>query len=103
MRQLVILVGGGIALCACAPKAEQRGDTAKAAATPVPAAGEAAKLGETGNMKTPESVRYDPELDVYYVSNINGNPSQKDNNGFIAVVRADSTGVVKMLAERDRK
>jgi SMP-30/gluconolaconase/LRE-like protein len=36
---------------------------------------------------------------VYYVSNINGNPSQKDNNGFIAKVRADSTGVVTMLVE----
>jgi sugar lactone lactonase YvrE len=67
-------------------------DTTRAAAT-------ATKVGETGDMKTPESVRYDPELDVYYVSNINGNPSQKDNNGFIVVVRADSTGVVRKLVE----
>ena len=60
----------------------------------------AAKVGETRGMKTPESVRYDPELDVFYVSNINGNPSQHDGNGFIAVVRADSTGVpAKMLVE----
>jgi sugar lactone lactonase YvrE len=60
----------------------------------------AAKLGETSGLQTPESVRYDPELDVYYVSNINGNPSQKDGNGFIAVVRADSTGSpLRMLVE----
>jgi hypothetical protein len=59
----------------------------------------ATKVGETGGFKVPESVRYDAELDVYYVSNINGNPSQKDNNGFIAKVRADSTGVVTMLVE----
>src|SRR6185503_6676804 len=58
-----------------------------------------AKVDETAGMKTPESVRYDSDLDVYYVSNINGNPSQKDNNGFIARVRADSTSVVTMLAE----
>lgn len=70
-------------------------DTARAGG----AAASATKLGETTGMKTPESVRYDPELDVYYVSNINGNPSQKDGNGFIARVRADSTGVVTMLAE----
>src|SRR5437763_289184 len=38
------------------------------------------KIGETGGMKVPESVRYDSEFDVYYVSNVNGNPSQKDNN-----------------------
>ncbi|HXF95871.1 MAG TPA: SMP-30/gluconolactonase/LRE family protein, partial [Gemmatimonadales bacterium] len=35
---------------------------------------------------TPEGVRYDPELDVFFVSNINGNPSLKDNNGFISRV-----------------
>lgn len=57
------------------------------------------KVGETAGMNVPESVRYDAELDVYYVANINGNPSQKDNNGFIARVRADSTSVVTMLVE----
>ena len=51
-------------------------------------------------MNTPESVRYDPELDVFFVSNINGNPSQHDGNGFIAVVRADSTGVVTKCSSR---
>src|ERR1041384_1238774 len=57
------------------------------------------KMGETGGMKVPESVKYDADLDVFFVSNINGNPSQKDGNGFIAIVRADSTSVVTMLAE----
>jgi sugar lactone lactonase YvrE len=50
-------------------------------------------------MKVPESVRYDPDLDVFFVSNIDGNPSAKDGKGFIAVVRADSTGVSKVLVE----
>jgi sugar lactone lactonase YvrE len=44
-------------------------------------------------------VRYDPDLDAYFVANINGNASQHDGNGFIAMVRADSTGVVKHLVE----
>jgi sugar lactone lactonase YvrE len=48
-------------------------------------------------MKTPESARYDPELDVFYVSNINGDPSAHDGNGFIAVVRADSTGAATKI------
>lgn len=39
--------------------------------------------------KTPESVRYDPMEDRYFVSNINGNPSAKDNNGSIVRVTAD--------------
>ena len=41
--------------------------------------------------QTPESVRYDEDLDVFFVSNINGNPSMKDGNGFIARVRSDGT------------
>jgi sugar lactone lactonase YvrE len=57
------------------------------------------KTGETGGMKVPESVKYDADLDVFFVSNVNGNPSVKDGNGFIAVVRADSTGVMRMLVE----
>ena len=45
---------------------------------------------------TPESVKYDEALDGYFVSNINGNPSGKDNNGFIVFVPAegDSARVV---------
>ena len=39
--------------------------------------------------KTPESVLYDAEADVYLVSNINGDPFGTDDNGFIAKVTAD--------------
>lgn len=35
-------------------------------------------------MKTPESVLYDDERGVLYVSNINGSPVGKDGNGFIS-------------------
>jgi sugar lactone lactonase YvrE len=50
----------------------------------------AEKIGEAPGMSTPESVRYDADLDVFFVSNINGGPSKRDNNGFIAVIPADS-------------
>jgi sugar lactone lactonase YvrE len=43
----------------------------------------------------PESVRYDSAQDVYFVSNINGEPLAKDNNGFISRVRPD--GAVEVL------
>jgi sugar lactone lactonase YvrE len=36
----------------------------------------------------PESVRYDAEQDVYFVSNMNGLGSQKDGNGYIVRVPA---------------
>jgi len=69
---------------------------ATAAATADSAAGGAgAAFGRlatiTGGFKTPESVRYDADQDVYFVSNINGNPSQKDGNGFISRVRPDNS------------
>jgi sugar lactone lactonase YvrE len=38
----------------------------------------------------PESVRYDPDQDVYFVSNMAGAGSVKDNNGFITRVSASN-------------
>jgi len=40
-------------------------------------------------LATPESVLYDAENDRYLVSNINGKPTEKDNNGFISVLSPD--------------
>lgn len=39
----------------------------------------------------PESVRYDPVQDLYFVSNFNGVLTAKDDNGFISRVRPDGT------------
>ncbi len=36
------------------------------------------------DLKTPESVCYNKKQDVFYVANINGQPTDKDNNGFIS-------------------
>jgi len=49
----------------------------------------------TADLKTPESVLYNQEKDVIYVANINGDPSVKDGNGFISVLKSD--GSVKNL------
>lgn len=43
------------------------------------------------DLKTPESVIFDSERDVIYVANINGNPSEKDGNGFISILNADGS------------
>ena len=49
--------------------------------------------------REPESVRYDPDQDLYFVSNMFGLGSTKDGNGFISRVNAatlaDSTVLVK--------
>lgn len=97
MRSAVKLLGV-LALVACAKTDDKAADSVGAGDS---ATGGAAgmKLGETGGMNVPESVRYDADMDVFFVSNINGNPSVKDGNGFIAVIRADSTGITRMLVE----
>ena len=56
-----------------------------------------ARVTDIANFKTPESVKYDSDRDLYYVSNINGNPSNKDGNGYIATVKPDSTGMTMFI------
>src|SRR5204862_7062869 len=68
--------------------------TPVAAPTPPPAPA-ATKVAVVEGFLTPESVLHDPVQDIYFVSNINGGPTTKDNNGFISRVRPD--GAVENL------
>lgn len=43
-------------------------------------------LVQNVGLQTPESILYDRKADVYLVSNINGNPTAADGNGFISRV-----------------
>jgi sugar lactone lactonase YvrE len=99
LATLVIAIGS-LALAACrTEKAPSQDSTNAATATqPVPEAS-AQKLGVLGQMKTPESVKYDADLDAYFVSNINGNPNQKDGNGYIVRIPAESTTTATVIAE----
>jgi sugar lactone lactonase YvrE len=73
-----------IAAAACTAKSEKAADTAAVA----PDTGLRLIVSTTG-FSTPESVRYDEMQDLYFVSNINGNPSAKDGNGYISRMKAD--------------
>ncbi len=53
---------------------------------------DAAKLEQqwqTTGLAGPESVVFDPQLNNLYVSNVNGDPSAKDGNGYISIVKLD--------------
>ena len=80
-------------LAACQPvdrKPPPVADADSAPAAPVaPAASGATKVLVVTGFSTPESVRHDSVQDIYFVSNINGSPTAKDNNGFISRVRSD--------------
>jgi hypothetical protein len=41
--------------------------------------------------QNPESARYDKDLDVWYVSNMNGAPTARDGNGYISRLHGDGT------------
>lgn len=42
-------------------------------------------------LRTPESARWDPEIGVWFVSNINGSGLAKDGNGYISRLTSDGT------------
>ena len=69
---------------------------------PATKSGSVRRAGVTRGLAHPESARYDSVADVYYVSNINGDPSARDDNGFIDVVSADSFEVVLTLVRGGR-
>lgn len=67
------------------------GDTARAE----PAAPVARVIQTIDSLEGPESVRWDPDQGVWFVSMVNGGPGAKDNNGYIA--RLGSGGAVDSL------
>lgn len=85
-----------LALAACggdegSAAADSAADTSAAAPAADTSGGSAPTLvGTIAGLDTPESVLHDPEQDVYFVSNIGGNPSQKDGDGYVARVHPDS-------------
>lgn len=85
-----VLLGAAAILGACggtrdSSEAASAADTAAA----VESGPSAAVALTVEGLQTPESARFDPELGVYFVSNINGSPMAKDGNGFISRLTRD--------------
>lgn len=76
-----------LVVVACTPR-EDAAPSADTTATST-APRQAERLHSIAGFSTPESVIHDSVADFYFVSNIAGNPSAKDNNGFISRVRPD--------------
>ena len=54
-------------------------------------------------LSTPESVEYYPAEDVYLVSNINGDPSAIDGNGFISKLKPDGSVIALKWIDGTKK
>jgi sugar lactone lactonase YvrE len=89
MRALILLVTAFVSGCGGGERAPAADTT-----TAAPPAGPE-RVATADGFSTPESVTYDPEQRVWFVSNINGSPSARDGNGFIS--RMTSVGVVDSL------
>jgi len=71
--------------------------------TAAPAAKAPAPVVTWEGLQTPESVFYDAETDTYLVSNINGQPLAKDNNGYVSELSPDGKVVKEKLIEAGKK
>jgi hypothetical protein len=79
-----VLVGGTLVARGQSPKRAEAPPQSPAPGAPPPAS--AVPRFEITGLAAPESVLYDAQADVYLISNINGSPFAKDDNGFIARV-----------------
>ena len=73
-----------LALAACAGEKPQAARTDSTPASPT-------LVTTIRGLSAPESVIHDTDQDVYFVTNINGNPGARDGNGFISRMTPDGT------------
>ena len=92
---------GALALMGCS-KDQSAADSTGASATGNAAEAAPQKVGETTGLNVPESALYDADLDAWFITNVNGNPSMRDNNGFIVRVPAESLGAPTTIAQGGR-
>lgn len=93
-----------LSLCLAATAAFAQGNppaakSADARPAPKPAPKPTAAVTFSEGLSTPESVLYDAETDTYLVSNINGTPLEKDNNGYITELSPDGKVVAAKWVE----
>ena len=73
-----------IALAACVGEKPKPAESAAAPARPT-------LVATVRGLSAPESVIHDTDQDIYFVTNINGNPGARDGNGFISRMTPDGT------------
>lgn len=93
LRGLVVCA---VTLAACDRAQDEAADAPQDTAAATASAPAADSMSIPG-FSTPESVLYDQAGDVYLVSNINGTPLTRDDNGFISRVSPDGNVTMKFI------
>lgn len=92
MKKIIALALLPLTFYSCSNSSEKKNTTDAADTIIEGATPTLTKVWETDTvMTTAESTLYDKSSDIIYVSNINGNHSVKDGNGFIAKMRPDGS------------
>lgn len=87
IRLTLFCCGTAIVIAACKPIDKRPADSQEPPAPPAPAG--PTRVTTVQGFLGPESVLYDSAQDVYFVSNINGNATARDDNGFISRLMPD--------------
>ena len=97
-----MLIGGAVVFASCnnnESKDEPRNWTSGGEPTELIEAEPQVSLEQVwateGELETPESVFYNPDADVLYVSNIVGQPTEKDGKGYISILSLDGEIIEK--------
>lgn len=85
MRLRLVMLAGLLFAGACRKQ--------ESAGTPADTTARDTAMTVVDSFRTPESVLYDPVMDTYIVSNINGSPFDKDDNGFLSRVSPNGATV----------
>jgi hypothetical protein len=83
-----------LAGAACTPKGSPARDESAAVADSASAAAaptEAKRVATASGLNNPEAVRFDADLNLWFVANVNGNPTAKDGNGYISRLKSDGS------------
>ena len=109
MTLRLLTCGSLLALVACSDSAMRKPAPPAKGVTDSATAAEGVKTGISVSearfvrnlvgFQGPESVRYDAEQDVYFISNMTGYGSAKDNNGYISRVSAGNTDSAQVFVQ----
>ena len=101
MYKRSILLIATMIVAACAKETTTTTSTATSSSAPPPPATTSSAPAQTADitegLQTPESVLYDAKQDVYFISNINGQATAADNNGYVLRVNADTLKAEKLI------
>ena len=93
MRTRCFLIALTVLIVACQKNESTTTETAAAPSSATKTSKAPQPVTISQGLQTPESVLWDPQQDVYLISNVNGEALAADNNGFISRVNPDTMQV----------